>query len=157
MDAERRRRAAEVVCAGGDFAAEQRMAAGIIAARLKLRPQKALRLPPEKMAGYLISVGSIDEQLAGSLMRAFLFGCHQPMLAKFLDELKVPHSKGVIHPNTTVELEAEATRAAVEHLRAEFAAEDVDIYLKALLASDELTWALLKDSLPKAEGEASGS
>ncbi len=157
MDVERRRRAAEVLCAGGDFAAEQRMAAGIIAMRLKLRPQKALKLPPEKMAGYLISVGGIDEQLAGSLMRAYLFGCHEAMLAKFLDDLKIAHNKGVIQSNTTVNLEPEVLKAAVEHLRAEFAAEDVNVYLMALLASDEETWGPLKEYLPKAEAEASGS
>lgn len=155
MDSDRRRQAAEVLCAGGNFAAEQRMAAGIIAARLKLRPQKALRLPPEKMAGYLLSVGGMDEQLAGSLVRAYLFTQHQPMLAMFLDDLKIPHAKGVIGPNTAVNLEAEAVKAAVARIREQFPTADVDLYLAALVASDDVTWALLKDELPKVENEAS--
>jgi len=151
MDSDRRRRAAEVLCAGGNFAAEQRMAAGIIAARLKLRPQKALKLPPERMAGYLLSVGGMDEQLAGSLVRAYLFTEHQPMLAMFLDELKIPHNKGMIGSNTAVHLDAEAVKAAVAHLREQFQAADVDLYLTGLVASDDVTWALLKEELPKPE------
>ena len=115
-----------------------------------------LKLPPEKMAGYLISIGGIDEQLAGSLVRAYLFTQRQPMLAMFLDDLKIPHDKGVIAANTAVNLEAEAVKAAVAHLREQFAAADVELYLTALLASDGVTWALLAEELPKAEGEAGG-
>ena len=154
MDGDRRRQAADVLCAGGSFAAEQRMAAGIIAARLKLRPQKAAKLPPEKMAGYLLNLGSLDEQLAGSLVRSYLFAHQQPMLALFLDDLKIPHNGGVIAADTAVNLEPEALKAAVEHLRTAFPAPDVDLYLSALYASDDVTWALLQSYLPQPAAEA---
>lgn len=140
MDMDQRRQAAHVLCTNTEYAAEQRIAAGVIATRLKFRPQKAAKLPPEKMASYLLSVGSIDETLAGALVRAYLFNEHQPMLTMFLDDLQIPHEKGVIAGETVVRPEADALRTAVERIRGQFNPADVDLYLAALLASDPVTW-----------------
>jgi hypothetical protein len=61
----------------------------------------------------------------------------------FLDELQIPHQNGVIADDSTAVPSADALRAAADHLRAAFPAEDVQFYLSALLASDAVAWANL--------------
>lgn len=151
MDSARRRQAADSFFAIKEYRAEQQRALGIIAARLSLRPQKALKLSPEKMAGYLISLVTPDEALASGLIRGYLFGPQQGMLAMFLDELKIPHDKGAISVESVPAPETEVLRAAVEKLSAAFDSTDIAIYLNALWVSDPDTWANLPSALtPKA-------
>jgi hypothetical protein len=146
MDATRRRQAADALYAGKEYVGEQQRSVGVIAAKLNLRAQKAAKLPPEKLAGYLVSMVTPDEQLAGALVRAYLFGPHQAMLVSFLDELQIPHEKGAISIEEVPPPSADALRAAVEKIRASFDATDVDIYLSALLASDAGTWVNLENA-----------
>ena len=143
MDLTRRRQAADALYANKDYAGEQQRSFGVIAAKLNLRPQKAAKLPPEKLAGYLVSMVTPDEQLAGALIRAFLFGPHEAMLTMFLEELKIPNEKGAISLEEVPPPETEALKAAVEKISAAFDKTDVDIYLSALSSSDAGTWANL--------------
>ena len=149
MDAGRRRQAAEVFFTTGASAGEQRVASSLIAGRLHLRPQTAAKLPPEKLASYLSSIQSIDDLLAGAVIRSYLFTSHEPMLAMFLDELQIQHNKGVISAENVTPPSADALRTATERIRSAFAAEDVELYLAALAASDPLTWANLNETAPQ--------
>jgi hypothetical protein len=139
----RRRQAATSFFTSTETAGEQRGVAGLIATKLNLRPQKAAKLPPDKAAGYLASIESIEEPLAALLIRTYLFANLQPMLVMFLDELKIPHQNGVIPDDNTAAPTADALRAAVERILGAFAPEDVQLYLSALAASDAVTWANL--------------
>jgi hypothetical protein len=69
------------------------------------------------------------------------------MLVTFLDELQIPHQRGVIADDNTAVPSADALRAAADRIRATFPAEDVQLYLSALLASDAVTWAHLGAAL----------
>jgi hypothetical protein len=117
---------------------------GVIAMKFNLRPQKAAKLPAEKAAAYLSAIGSIDEPLAALLVRTYLFAHQQPMLIMFLDELQIPHQNGVIPDDSTVAPGVDALRAAVNRIGAAFPAEDVQLYLSALLVSEGATWTNLR-------------
>ena len=102
MDRERRRQVAAAFFSSTESAGEQRRAAGLIATKLNLRPQKAAKLPAEKAAAYLSAIESIDDQLAALLVRTYLFARQKPMLVMFLDELPIPHQDGVIPDDSTM-------------------------------------------------------
>jgi hypothetical protein len=146
MDHERRVQAATAFYSKENVS-EQRRLAGVIAMKLNLRPQKAAKLPAEKAGGYLASILSVDEPTAALLVRSYLFGCQQPMLLMFLDDLKVPHKDGVIGDGVTEVPTADALQSAVVHIRGSFASEDVNIYLSALAVSDTGTWKNLPEAL----------
>lgn len=143
MDHGRRRQAAEAFTAGSEYAGEQRRAAGVIAVKLNLRPQKAAKLPPEKTATYLTTIETLDEQLASILVRAYLFTHQQPMLTMFLDELHIPHEQGAISNDPVTPPDSDSLKLAVERIRAAFPQDDVRLYLSALSVSDSITWANL--------------
>ncbi|MGA2963260.1 MAG: hypothetical protein ABSD96_16395 [Candidatus Korobacteraceae bacterium] len=143
MDRERRRQVTAAFFSSTETAGEQRRVAGLIAMKLNLRPQKAAKLPADKSAAYLSAIESIDESLAALLVRTYLFANQQPMLVMFLDELQIPHQNGVIADDITTVPSADALRAAVDRIRTTFPAEDVQLYLSALFASDAVTWANL--------------
>ncbi len=144
MDPGRRRQAAETFYASGDNAGEQKRVAGVIAGRFHLRPQKAAKLPVETAAKYLASIEGLDELMAATLVRVYLFGPQESMLAMFLDELGIAHQKGVISADTVTPPSADALHSAVEKIRGAFDPADVELYLSALTTSDPVTWANLE-------------
>jgi len=147
MDQERRRQAATALLNSAETAGEQRQIAGLIAKKLNLRPQKAAKLPPEKASAYLSTIGEVDDFLAASLVRSYLFAHQKPMLVMFLEELKIPHQDGLIPEGNTVVPTADMLRTALERIRAAFAPEDVQLYVSALSANDAVTWANLEAAL----------
>jgi hypothetical protein len=150
MDHGRRRQAAEAFFTSAETAGEKRSITGLIAMKMKLRPQTAAKLPPERAAGYLSTIESLDEPLAALLVRSYLFTHQTPMLAMFLDELHITHKDGVIPDDNTIVPTAEALQEAAGKIRAAFAPEDVQLYLSALSASDAVTWANLGAALTDA-------
>lgn len=147
MDHARRIEAAGAFQADADNAAEKRRASGVVAAKLNLRPQKAAKLPPERIAAYLASIDSLDEQLAANLIRSYLFGKRLSMLTTFLDELHIPHKEGAIGDEAVPAPDIDSLRVALEKIRGAFDATDVQIYLSALLISDTETWANLDSAM----------
>jgi len=147
MDHERRREAAAAFFSSTETAGERRRVAGLIAMKLNLRPQKAAKLHADKAAAYLSAIESVDESLAALLVRVYLFAHQEPMLVMFLDELQIPHRGGVIADDNTAVPSADALRTAADRIRTTFPAEDVQLYLSALLASDAVTWAHLGAAL----------
>lgn len=151
MDSDRRRQAATAFFTSTDTAGEQRRVTGLIAMKLKLRPQTAAKLPVERAAGYLSAIESLDEPLAALLIRSYLFARQTPMLVMFLDVLQMPHENGVIPDDNTIVPTADALRTAAERIRAAFDPEDVQVYLSALSASDAVTWANLGAALEEVQ------
>lgn len=147
MDQERRRQGATALLTSPDSAGDPRLIAGMIAKKLNLRPQKAAKLPPEKAAAYLATIVSIDEPLAASLVRNYLFAHQKPMLVMFLEELQIPHEDGLIPDGNTVVPTVDMLRTALARIRAAFAPEDIELYLSALATNDAVTWANLDAAL----------
>ncbi len=147
MDHEQRRQVTAAFFSSTENPGEQRRVAGLIASKLNLRPRKAAKLPADKAAAYLSTIESIDEPLAALLVRIYLFANQEPMLVMFLDELQIPHQAGVIADDSTAVPSADALRAAADRIRATFPADDVQLYLSALVASDAVTWAHLGAAL----------
>jgi len=143
LDPTRRKQAAAALCAGRENKTEQTLATSVIATKLHLRPQKAAKLPLERKSAYLASIESMEETMAGALVRAYLFTHHRPMLTRFLDQLGIAHQDGVITARNVSPPALEPLRAAVEQIGAQFAPGEVELYLSALLASDPETWANL--------------
>jgi len=144
MDREHRLAAAEVLCTAAEYAKERQHAAAVLASRMHLRPRSAAKISPEKMAGYLTSLESLDEMLAATLVRAYLFSRQQPMLSAFLDELQIPHKNGAISEDHVTPPSAEALQAAIAKLRASYNEQEVQLYVAALVASDSETWVNLQ-------------
>lgn len=101
------------------------------------------KLPRARRAALLAS-GGVPEDTASQALMSFHLQERRPLLARFLDELGIPHDKGLIregeHPAPP---DAPRIEAAVAVLRREFAAEDVELYVRTLLATDPDTWGNL--------------
>jgi hypothetical protein len=158
LGSDRRRAAANALLAKGDRT-QQMLASNLIATRLKFRPHKAAQLPPERKAGYIAGMDSMDEGIAGALVRDYLFDQQRPMLSRFLDALGIAHKNGEIeedaHPDKP---SPDALRSALATIRSEFNADEVAIYTSALALSDPDFWGELRtiDEQP-AQGEAQAS
>jgi len=144
MDKDRRREVALAFLGSVSDKSERKAVTGLIAAKLKFRPQFAAKLPDDKAAGYLAGLLDIDELMAGTILRAYLFGAKLPMLAMFLDSLGIDHDKGAIKADNVPPPTKEALEAAMEKLRAAFPTADVELYKEALLTSDPETWVNLE-------------
>ncbi len=99
---------------------------------------------PRSRRAQMMAGGGLPEETATEVLTAYHLLRQRPLLARFLDELDLPHENGLIkdgvRPSPPTE---EAASQAVEKLRAEFAAEDVDLYVRTLTAADPETWAAL--------------
>jgi hypothetical protein len=145
LGSERRRIAANALLEKGDRT-QQTLAANLIATKLNFRPHKAAALPPERKAHYIAGMESLDEAMAGALIRDYLFAQHRPMLSRFLDTLAIPHKEGEIEEGADVAKPApDALKTAVEAIRSEFNPEEVAIYTNALAISDPDLWGELRN------------
>jgi hypothetical protein len=144
MDKERRTKAAAAFMESAEDKNERKAILGVIGTKLNFRPKFAAKLPTERAAAYFASIEGLDELMVGTVIRGYLFGPLQPMLAMFLDELKIEHEKGIIKADEVAAPSAEALAPALEKIRASFDAQDVELYKEALLASDPTTWANLE-------------
>lgn len=92
----------------------------------------------------LIAEGGVPEETGLQILMSYHLVRQAPLLGRFLDLLSIPNKDGLIEEGHQVTPpEGEAARQAVEQLRAEFSAEDVELYLRTLTAADQETWAAL--------------
>jgi len=106
-----------------------------------IRPQFLEQMPKTRRAR-LLAEGGAPEDTAMQALLSFHLRERRPMLGRFLDALGIEHENGLIKDGAQFEPpDAEKVAAAVGTLRAEFPAEDVDVYLRTLTASDPETWA----------------
>ncbi len=133
-----------------DYKREADMA---IAVNLKFRPAAVRRLPAEKRAGYVARGVRPDDSLATTLLLALHLGERRDLLTTFLDVLEIPNDEGMIDEefDLTPPDDRKLT-AAVETLQERFSANQVGLYLAALLAVDTETWGGVKEHLTRIVG-----
>jgi hypothetical protein len=113
------------------------------------RPQFVRKLPVEKRASYLAHL-PLTIDLASQLIVSYHFAHQRPMMASFLDALHVPNENGLIKEDVEMSAPPDADlEAAVNAIRAQYPAEDVDIYLLTLQSQNPEVWqGLAKHTRP---------
>jgi hypothetical protein len=120
-----------------------------IARNKNFRPAFVKRLPSEKRAFYLATLG-IPPDLIGQLLVSYHFTHQRPMMAAFLNALGIANDNGVINDSTEVSApEKEAVVRAAEEIKATFPVRDIYFYLATLYAQNPETWAGVETVLPE--------
>jgi hypothetical protein len=123
-------------------------ALGAIIQARRLRPQVARTLPAAERARILASLLDPGETVAASLLVALHLGERRKLLARFLDQLGLPHEDGVLKDDETQEpppISEDAARAGAAALRAAFPEHQVQVYFNTLWLQDPRRWAALQD------------
>jgi hypothetical protein len=126
-------------------ALEQAEAVALIARQIKFRPKSVLTLPVERKAKHLAGLAQVSDLLAARLLVAYHLQHQRPMMARFLDELGIPHEDGLITEEAPKAPEPETLDKGAKALAAEFPKTDVACYFWTLLWQDPDTWGGLKD------------
>ncbi len=114
---------------------------------MRFRESAVRQLPIERRAQYLARSLRPTDSLAGSLLLALHLEQRRPMLAAFLDALKIPHTDGLINENYDLKPpSAAAVKKAAKLLSGSFPAADVQLYLATLHTLDPETWAAVGDT-----------
>ena len=144
MPDDKRRRAADAFWGDSELRSAQATAADEISRRLKIRAVTMKRLPVETKAKYLAAIHALSEPLAAALLRSYFFAQDRPLMAAFLDAAGVPHKDCVLEDNLSAPA-PDQLRQARQQVRAQYPAEDVELYFKVLLAQDPQMWAPLAE------------
>ncbi len=108
-----------------------------------MRPQFFEQLARTRRA-QLMADGGMPEETASQALMSYHLAHQRAILGRFLDGLGIAHDNGLIKEDAQPDPPAaEAVAAALATLRAEFPADDVDLYLRTLVATDPDTWAAL--------------
>lgn len=118
-----------------------------IAQQLKFRPKSAAALPVDKRAKYLAGLPSLSDLLASRLLVSYHLTQQRPMMGRFLDLLGIAHDNGLITEEDVKRPDTAKMVAAAQTLRAEFPADDVDLYFATLAGQDPDTWSELADQI----------
>lgn len=105
------------------------------------------QLPRPRRAA-LLAEGGLPEETAMQVLSSYHLQHRRPLLSRFLDLVGIPHEDGLFKDPDGVDpttLTAEKLADALTSLRAEFPADDVDLYVRTLTAQDPTTWEGLKD------------
>jgi len=115
--------------------------------KFRLRPNVAARLPVVRCVEYLANSAALDAEAAEALLKTAHVYRRSAMLARFCDLLEVPHENGAIAAEADVDLGLDRDRlsAAMETMRDEFAADDLELYWDVLIALTPDRWALLAE------------
>lgn len=115
---------------------------------MRFRETAVRQLPVDKRATYLARSIRPTDSLASSLLLALHLEQRRPILAAFLDALKIPHKDGLIAENYEVKPPSEAALGkAAKALRDAFPAAEVELYLVSLYVLDRDTWGGLASVL----------
>ena len=120
------------------------VALGALAKARKMRPQAARRLPIDAQARILATVLEPGEPLAQGLLVALHLADRRPLLAAFLDALKLPHEDGVIKEDAEGGPITAAEASIALQALASFPREQVLTYLNTLWLQDNERWAALE-------------
>ena len=146
MPLERRIDAADLFWNDEHSAEQQMEAVASIATHMKFRARSVLTLAPEKRARYLAQLPSVSDAVAARALVSYHLERQRPMMGAFLDQLGIAHENGLISEENVPKPEADKIKAAVEHLAANFPADEVSLYLATLVSQDPETWdALIGD------------
>lgn len=113
-----------------------------------MRAQTARALSSEQRIKALAQVLDPGETLAGGLVVALHLGARRPLLAGFLDLLKIPNEEGLLKEEAAAmpPPTADEARAAVLELAGRFPAHEIEVYLNALWLQDPERWGVLEAS-----------
>jgi len=120
---------------------------GIAEAR-KVRPvflERQSRLQRHALMVATLSRPGLD-QVASSLIRAWLVKKERPMLVEFLNALEIPNNEGVVD-DLPATVDDTKLKAAIELLLGKHKHEAVAVYLNAFNDMNEANWANLKSLL----------
>ena len=145
LSSDRRFKAADAFWADDNAAAEQAEVIATIAHRIKFRMKSVLAMPLEKKTRQLVALPVVSEAVAARLLVAYHLAHQKPMMARFLDELGIPHEEGLIADENLTAPPPERLASAAKALTAAFPSEDVSLYLSTLLWQDPETWGRLAD------------
>lgn len=144
MPEERRAEGAAAFFADESLKDFHRAAETFIARHKNFRPQFIRKLPVEKRVFYLAHL-PLTPDLASQLLVSYHFAKQRPLMAAFLDALKIPNDNGLITGEGEVAPpDAAALDAAVAAVKEKFPAEDVQRYFATLYAQNPEAWAGLK-------------
>lgn len=142
-----RKLAAEAFWNEGEAGAEHAEVVGLLSRRLNFRVKSVLALPLEKKVKYTAGLAAVSDGVAGRLLVTFHLTHQRPMMSAFLDALGVAHDNGLISDEAAPAVDADKLPAAVEAIRAQFPAEDVNLYLHTLRLQDHATWGRVEEYL----------
>jgi hypothetical protein len=143
---ERRQQAAEAFWRDEHAGAEQAEVLAMIAQKIKFRPKSVIALPVDKKARYLTTLAGVSEMVAARLLVAYHLEHQRPMMASFLDALKITHDNGLIADEELTPPANELLAEAAAHLATLYPAQDVRAYLTTLVWQDPETWGALSDT-----------
>jgi len=86
------------------------------------------------------------DQMAGTLIRAWLVKKHKSMLVDFLNALGIEHKEGVVE-DLPPAMDDTKLKSAVDTLLAKYPPEVVAVYLNAFNDMNEVSWPNLKTML----------
>jgi hypothetical protein len=133
------------------------LAAAALGALVKarhLRPQAARALAPEAQARILATVLEPGEPLAQGLLVGLHLSERRPLLAAFLDALRLPHENGILNEeaDSAPPVDERSARAAHGALSG-FPAEQVRAYFNTLWLQDPERWQALESLYSARAGE----
>jgi hypothetical protein len=98
---------------------------------------------PRPRRAQVMADGGMPEETAAQVLLSHHLQHQRKLLARFLDELGVPHDNGLIKEALAAAPAEDVVRRAVKKMGAEFPAEDVELYLRTLIATDPDNWGVL--------------
>lgn len=122
-------------------------ALGAIIKARRLRPQVARTLPAPERTRILASLLDPGESVAASLLVALHLAERRKLLARFLDQLGLPHEDGILKEDETqppTPIAEDAARAGAAALRAAFPEHQVQVYFNTLWLQDPDRWGVLE-------------
>jgi hypothetical protein len=123
---------------------QQVEATALLARRLNFRARSIQALSIDRRGRYLAQAADVSDGIAGRALVAYHFEHARPLMSSFLDALGIAHEEGLIADEQLPRPDQPRLLQAVETLRASFPADDVDLYLRTLLALDAETWTGLE-------------
>jgi hypothetical protein len=145
---EKRVAAADALWRDAEAMEQQVEAIVLLARRLNFRAKSVQTLPVEQRARHLARVPDVSDSLAARALVAYHFDIERPLMAAFLDALGVPHEEGLITSEELPPPAKEQLSGAIAKVHESFAQDDVDLYLRTLVALDPDTWTNLDALLP---------
>ena len=148
MTLDQRQRVARAFWSDEEATDDQIQAALLIAQQKKFRPKTVVALDVDRKARHLASLLSLPDPIAARALVVYHLAEHRGMMGAFLDALGIKHENGLIEEESVKPDEAKIGPAAAK-LSAEYAADDVKLYLNTLLCQDPETWGGLAAALPQ--------
>jgi hypothetical protein len=120
---------------------EQAEVLALIARRLNFRLKTVQNLSLDRKVKHLMVTGNVSDAVAGRLLVTYHLASERPMMAAFLDELKIEHNHGLIADTELARPDEAVLAAAAQKLRATFPRERSDLYFSTLVLQDPETWS----------------